>query len=158
MANLALDGKGPKILHGTEDDDIIVGHRFNEELYGEGGDDYINGGLGRDQLFGGDGNDRLDGYVGADELTGGAGADTFVIGLWADSRDLNNQRDTIFDFMAEDFIDLSACGIASMDQIEIQTLDVGKYRVIVHSVSGDTRWDIGIDVLGVAPTEVNFIL
>jgi Ca2+-binding RTX toxin-like protein len=148
------DGKASK-LYGTEENDLIVGHRSNDCLYGLGGDDYLNGGLGNDKLYGGEGNDRLDGYVGADQLSGGAGSDIFVVGCWSDSRDQSNQRDTILDFAAEDFIEL--CGV-TMDQIEIEMIGAGEYRVCVHSVAGDSRWDIGIDVIGVAPTEANFIL
>ena len=41
--------------------------------------------------------------------------------------------------------------------VEIETLGVNEYRVHVHQVAGDTTWDLGIDVLGVMPTESDFI-
>jgi len=144
-------------LIGNDNDNLMVGHHEGDVIYGNGGNDCIYGGHGNDALYGGDGNDRLNGGMGADNLYGGAGSDTFVFSVWSESTDLNNQRDTIHDFSAGDFIDLSSCGISSMNQIEIETLGAGDYRVHVHSVIGDPRWDLGIDVVGVAPTEANFI-
>ena len=155
--NICGDGKC-KTWYGTDSDDLIVGHRINESLYGNGGNDTIIGGLGNDKLYGGAGNDRLDGSVGADSMWGGAGSDTFAFSWWADSCDANNQSDSIRDFAAEDFIDLSSIGALTMDQIEVTTVRPGEYHVCVHLVEGDTRWDMGIDVVGVAPTEANFIL
>ena len=146
-------------LTGNDNNNLMVGHRGADVLYGMGGNDCLYGGMGNDNLYGGDGNDRLQGDVGADHLWGGAGADTFVYTNWADS--LNGAGDTIHDFGAEDIIDLSAAApgcIASMSQIEIQTTGANQYHVTVHTIPGNTTWDMGIDVIGTAPTEANFIL
>jgi len=144
-------------ISGTEGDDYFGGSAGNETLYGLGGNDHLLGGLGNDKLYGGSGNDKLDGSAGADLLNGGSGADTFYFEYSWHSLDSTGKRDVIEDFEAQDFIDLShMVGVTSFDQVEIETLGSGQYRVCVHNA--DPTWDFGIDVVGAAPTEANFIL
>lgn len=150
MAQLALDGKGSHTLDGTEEDDLLVGHRHNETLNGLGGNDTLIGGLGKDELNGGDGADRLEGGEGSDTLIGGNGSDTFTFSWWTESQ--TSTPDTIEDLSAEDLIDLSRVGITSMSQVEVLS-----DQIIVHSVPGDPRWDMLINYTGVVPVESNFI-
>jgi len=155
MHNMATNGRVAE-CNGTDLDDLIVGHRGNETLCGLGGNDYIIGGLGNDIIYGGDGNDRLEGGMGADMLYGGAGADTFSFSCWSESMDSTGNRDTIADFQSIDHIDLSALNV-TWNQVQIETLGTDQYRVHVHVVPGNPTWDVGIDVMGAAPTEANFI-
>lgn len=163
MAHIAGNGN-QNTIDGTEFDDLIVGHRQNETINGFGGNDVIYGGYGDDTIFGGDGNDLIQGDQGADTLTGGAGADTFKFANWMDSQDQNNGRDHITDFQSGvDKIDLSQVaannGITiNWSQIEIETLNNGDARVHVHTIVGNTTWDLGFDVSGDAPVQSDFIL
>ena len=151
-------GGGNGGTYGTEGNDHFGGSAGNETLHGLGGNDYLIGGDGNDTLRGGDGNDILNGSAGADNLVGGAGADTFLFEYSWHSLDSNGNRDKIEDFEAQDTIDLSAMpGVVSFDQIEIETIGPGQYRVCIHNPN-DPTWDFGIDVVGAAPTEANFIL
>lgn len=67
---LTISGPLPKILTGTEGDDVLTGAR---------GDDTLNGLAGNDRLQGGEGHDALDGGLGADTMAGGTGNDTYVV-------------------------------------------------------------------------------
>ena len=71
-------------IHGTQDDDILLGNRGKDWLFGGSGADKLKGGngndtlignRGRDRLIGGDDNDTLSGGKGRDVLIGGAGDD-----------------------------------------------------------------------------------
>ena len=75
---------------------------------GNGIANIITGNAGANSLDGQAGNDRLVGGLGADQSTGGLGVDTFAFLTLADSGKKKSARDTILDFTAEDFIDLSA--------------------------------------------------
>lgn len=142
-------------VFGTEGDDYFGGGGNKLTLYGLGGDDHLLGGILSDKLYGGDGNDKLDGGPGADSLTGGAGSDTFYFEYSWHSLDAGGKRDTIEDFEAQDFIDLSdMIGVTSFDQIEIVARGQDS-RVLIHI--GDGTWDAGFDVVGVAPTADNMV-
>jgi|DEB19_MinimDraft_3_1074340.scaffolds.fasta_scaffold04659_2 Ca2+-binding RTX toxin-like protein len=169
--------------HGLGGDDIIFGGQGNDTLYGDEGNDILHGGTGDDILIGGDGDDVLIGTWGADTLTGGAGADTFKIddGFWVPLNDgwnwspnRDGERDTITDFESGvdkvdfsgdqllKYIDTNGDGISEVYSItwadvEVLTLDVGEYRVVVHQIAGNPQWDLGIDVLGTMPVETDFI-
>ena len=67
---LTISGPLPKILTGTERDDVLIGAR---------GDDILSGLGGNDLLQGGEGHDQLDGGIGADTMAGGIGNDTYVV-------------------------------------------------------------------------------
>lgn len=67
---LAISGPLPKILAGSEEDDLLIGAR---------GDDILSGLAGNDLLQGGEGHDQLDGGNGADTMAGGTGNDTYVV-------------------------------------------------------------------------------
>jgi Ca2+-binding RTX toxin-like protein len=67
---LVISGPLPKILAGSEGDDLLIGAR---------GDDILSGLAGNDLLQGGEGHDQLDGGNGADTMAGGTGNDTYVV-------------------------------------------------------------------------------
>lgn len=83
--------------YGGAGNDTITGTGLGDLIYGGDGNDVIVGGAGDDTVLGGGGADTLYGGAGADTLTGGAGADVFVV----------EGADTITDFTAGDFVDLS---------------------------------------------------
>jgi Ca2+-binding RTX toxin-like protein len=157
------NNKGPKSLTvevtGADSDDMIVGTSGNDVLYGMGGNDYIIGGYGSDVLYGGDGNDVLWGYNEwgvSDALYGGAGADTFLFDHPGESLDQNGKRDVIGDLEATDKIDLSSSYFSGIgwDDITIEATNSG-WRV--HVDFALDALDMGIDVVGVMPTEDNFV-
>ena len=85
-----------KTFNGSKFDDVIVGTAYNDVINGNGGRDTITGG------------------GGADTITGGAGGDTFRYLSYADSR-ASTGIDLISDFnSAEDVIDLTALGGATL--------------------------------------------
>lgn len=157
-------------ITGTEQDDYLVGGKQADTIYGFGGNDVIHGGYGKDKIFGGDGDDIIIAaptcdFVG-DDLYGGAGNDTFVYEHPDASPNATNQRDTIYDFEAGDKIDLSAISHGSVNQWvpltfaeNIEMIPIkGGWRVIVTSDNWSPEFTLAIDVLGVQPTENNFIL
>jgi len=125
-------GDGADDLHGHEDDDPLEGGRGNDALYAHDGADALLGGDGDDTLYAHDGADTLDGGAGADLLwggadddllSGGAGADVFV---FADPGDGGGSgHDWIVDFDALDLLDVSALGIAGLDEVEVAATDYG---------------------------------
>lgn len=65
---------------GSRFDDILRGFSGDDKLFGGPGDDVLLGGHGWDRLYGGDGSDILEGgVIGRDQLFGGAGDDVYVI-------------------------------------------------------------------------------
>ncbi|HEX8573127.1 MAG TPA: Calx-beta domain-containing protein [Allosphingosinicella sp.] len=85
-----------KTFNGTSANDIISGTAYNDIIYGNGG------------------NDTITGNGGADSITGGAGADVFRYLAYSDSRAASG-IDTITDFNgAQDRIDLTAFGGATL--------------------------------------------
>lgn len=152
----------PQEIEGTEDADEIFGGNGNQHFRGLGGDDYLYSGNGNDVLEGGDGNDTLIGAAGADMLSGGSGSDTFVFANhwhWTDwTNDTPNGMDTITDFEASDFIDLSGVSsgdVTSFAQISLEPIAGGN---IVHvDVGGLDSNDMHIVVLGETPTEADFV-
>ncbi|HEY9099270.1 MAG TPA: type I secretion C-terminal target domain-containing protein [Thiobacillus sp.] len=72
-------------IHGTSDDEILIGGNNADFLYGGAGNDVLIGNGGNDQLFGGDGADRLEGGAGNDILDGGAGNDLLIGGSGNDT-------------------------------------------------------------------------
>src|SRR5262245_37889097 len=162
MATIIGNGK-KKALKGTDDADLIVGHRLGEKIEGRGGDDHILGGHGNDTVDGGAGSDRIEGGDGADELAGGGvEPDTFVWNTAQESPNVAGERDKIIDFKAGDRLDFSLVAANSgipitPDMIEVSAFGDG-WLVVVHHVAGDSRWDLGVEVLGVEPTAANFTL
>lgn len=81
--------RGPVILMGTPNDDVIIGSRGDDTIKGGLGDDYICGGGGADNISGGPDtltagqhdDDVIFGESGDDTLSGGAG-DDFISGGW----------------------------------------------------------------------------
>ncbi|HET7714990.1 MAG TPA: calcium-binding protein [Bauldia sp.] len=85
-----------------------TGNALANVITGNGADNTLDGGDGADSLAGGDGGDRLIGGFGPDRIAGGNGIDTFAFLALSESGNKPSARDTILDFTAEDFIDLSA--------------------------------------------------
>ena len=97
LTSAQATGDGLDTLIGIES---LVGSSFNDTLTGSDGANTLNGGEGADVLAGG---------LGKDMLIGGAGADRYVFTSAADSTNLANQRDVVWNFTSgEDRIDLSA--------------------------------------------------
>jgi len=113
-------------IHGTGDDDALVGTAGSDRIYGRSGNDTASGGDGSDLILGNRGGDTLFGEGGRDRLFGGAGIDTIVGGTGDDRLDggkgadvfvfaPGDGRDRIVGFGAGDRIDLSAFAAASGD-------------------------------------------
>ena len=85
----------PKLVVGTERDDVLVGTGRNDLLVGLGGNDVLRGGGGNDALVGGAGDDRLSGADGRDRLLGGAGRDRLAGGFGADDLFGDGDRDHV---------------------------------------------------------------
>lgn len=73
-------------MHGTSENDILIGnlgfdylggYDGDDLLIGLKGDDELRGSWGDDWLFGGSGNDIMDGSAGADLMVGGSGNDVY---------------------------------------------------------------------------------
>lgn len=75
--------KGAEI-HGSGQDDTLIGGAGNDSLFGGDGADLIFGGAGDDLLFGGAGADTLIGGTGDDVLLGDYGNDTLFGGAGGD--------------------------------------------------------------------------
>lgn len=151
------------IIDGDNGANNLFGFATRDQLNGFDGDDTLNGADGNDQLNGGAGNDVLDGYDGRDALYGGPGDDTFYFGWMTFSPDHGGARDLIGDLEAGDFIDFSgmrsdpAVAIDFESQVAIQDQAGDKSRVL-FDYDSDGVYDLGVDVVGVTPTEAMFIL
>lgn len=86
----------------------LTGSNYGDTLTGDAQANVLAGGVGADILNGGAGNDTLYGGAGSDQLYGGGGKDVFVFKSLSDSTLNSAIRDTIFDFTADDKVDLSA--------------------------------------------------
>ncbi len=87
---LGLNSEAKLSIHGTaednrilggKNDDIISGQGGRDKLYGNGGNDRLLGGYGNDHLYGNAGNDFLSGGRGFDQLRGGSGSDVFSLSV-----------------------------------------------------------------------------
>lgn len=128
------------------------------------GDDFLHGSnkvLTPDALDGGLGNDTLKSYIGADALTGGAGSDTFIFDWYDSNTGADFGVDTIMDFEAVDFIDLShATYYSEMDLLVATTraLTMDDITITSDSIHVEiSTGDIDIAYLGATPTADNFI-
>ncbi|KQV43355.1 MULTISPECIES: calcium-binding protein [unclassified Rhizobium] len=86
----------------------LTGSNYADTLTGDANANMLVGGAGADVLNGAAGNDTLYGGAGADDLYGGGGKDVFVFKATSESTVSTANRDTIFDFTADDKINLSA--------------------------------------------------
>lgn len=105
VENLVLTGTGAS--RGT-------GNTLSNKMTGNSGANALSGGSGDDVLKGMSGNDTLYGGAGADDLYGGSGKDTFVFKTLGESTVLEAKRDTIFDLVAGDTIDLTSIDANSL--------------------------------------------
>lgn len=157
MARRALDGNGSHTLDGTEEDDLLVGHRFNETINGFGGNDTLIGGYGSDELNGGDGDDLIGGNIGdvdnaGDDLYGGAGADRFAFYHPGASLDAGGMRDKIFDFeKGTDKIDFTGEFTAALDpeDITVDHLHGDLYRIYAEDPAWAPGQRMAIDAVSV---------
>ena len=120
------------VLAGDRRDNVIDGGAGHDTLYGGpgGGDDRLDGGPGDDRLYGGQGSDRLAGAAGDDRLVGGPGADVFVVAP-------GEGQDTVTDFTdGEDRIDLTAFGLAGIDDLTVATTTDGVALDLTDSGGG----------------------
>ena len=120
------------VLAGDRRDNSIDGGAGHDTLYGGpgGGDDRLDGGPGDDRLYGGAGRDRLAGAAGDDQLVGGPGADVFVVAP-------GEGEDIVTDFTdGEDRIDLTAFGLAGIDDITTTTTTDGVALDLTDSGGG----------------------
>lgn len=83
-----LYGTEPRIAHGGDGDDVVIGSSGADLLDGGPGDDKLIGLDGDDRLFGGAGDDRLVAQWGSNMLDGGDGNDT----LYAPARTAGAQN------------------------------------------------------------------
>ncbi len=115
----ALKGVYVSLLNPSANTGDAMGDTYSsiENITGSSGADTLIGGAGANVLTGGDrndvlqgdaGNDTIYGGSGADDLYGGAGKDIFVFKSTADSTVTSSGRDTIFDFLKGDRIDLKS--------------------------------------------------
>ncbi|WGM38577.1 hypothetical protein [Caulobacter sp. NIBR1757] len=93
-------------LQGSADIDGS-GNAGANNLQGNTGANSLDGGAGSDTINGNDGDDFIIGGLGNDLLRGGTGADTFVV-RQESIANLVLETDQVYDFDAQDLIDLSA--------------------------------------------------
>jgi Ca2+-binding RTX toxin-like protein len=157
-------GVGADTLKGGDGNDTLIGGLGNDSLFGGAGANRLDGGAGHDtlrgdsgfdRLFGGDGNDSLDAGIGADLLRGGAGDDTLRGGLGDDRlhgedgadtflfADLSDGADTIFDWRAEDVIDVT--GFVPLDYIAGAAFTGAAAELRHERIAGTTRVEIDVD-------------
>ena len=111
--DIVLAGGGSDYVNAGTGDDIVKGESGRDKILAGSGDDFVDGGSGNDWISGGFGNDTINGGEGNDWMSGGFGKDTFVF-------EENSGNDTIAFFQTgRDKIDLSAYGITSFDDIDI---------------------------------------
>ncbi len=97
----------PIIFHAKNDSVFVRGENGADQLFGGRGDDIFEGGKGNDILNGRSGHDILYGGAGQDDLYGATGKDTFVFKSVTELGTSKTATDTIFDFTADDRINLS---------------------------------------------------
>ncbi|MCI4645645.1 MAG: hypothetical protein MRY64_12770, partial [Hyphomonadaceae bacterium] len=100
FATSVLSAYGFEAFVGADQDDRVRGNR-NAVDYD------LDGGAGNDDLEGSGGDDRLVGNTGDDTLTGSGGRDTFAFDA------SHAGADTVTDFSANDFIELTGFGYAN---------------------------------------------
>ncbi|WP_299547264.1 hypothetical protein [uncultured Tateyamaria sp.] len=133
-------------------DDRLRGQEGNDSLEGFAGDDWLKGGRGNDQLLGGDGADRLEGGRGNDRLFDGKGQDTLIGGRGSDvfvfAADGDTDRIDSFE-EGRDLIDLSAWGVTSFNQLNVQqsfwddvTVRFGNETLVVDSASNSVWFNL----------------
>lgn len=115
-------------INGTAGNDILKGTNGTNEIYGNDGNDVLYAGTGwYDLLDGGSGNDKLVSGTGLAYFYGGLGKDVFFV---SGGREYDV---TIRDFkQGEDKIDVSALGIASLEQYLKGT---GSGKIVIDNVA-----------------------
>ncbi|MCC4799364.1 alkaline phosphatase [Enterovibrio norvegicus] len=155
------------IIHGTENDDEIIGTTGVDTLYGYDGNDYLQGngdddflyggndddtligGAGNDEVHGGSGNDWLRGGSGTDFLYGDDGDDTIQGGLGNDAIQGGNGNDRLFGDDGNDVLS----GGAGEDIIKAgkgnDTVSGGADKDVIFGEHGDDtlNGDAGNDVI-----------
>jgi len=122
--NQIINFSGNGFVDAGADDDVVIGGRGDDILYGGSGNDVLIGDISRkfspgdDVLVGGEGNDLLEGRGGADTFVfaPNEGSDVIAQLLLDDDDGTWSAVGRDFD-VSEDFIDLSAFGINSHEQV-----------------------------------------
>lgn len=176
-------GAGNDTLYGDDGDDELWGEDGLDVLHGGAGRDRLDSGTGTDKLYGGDSADRLFGGAGNDTLSGGEGTDVLIGGggadliqLWetvqtADTVVLRGGEsgtaratiDRIEGFVSgTDRIDLSALGVASLEDLDYRRDGVGSCyydgEFLRIDSDGDARTDMIVAISWVGElTAADFI-
>lgn len=95
-AYLDLVAPRPKVIDGTNGDDVLIGTPEADTINALAGDDTIVGREDDDVIFGGDGNDRILAGDGNDVVYGGAGDDFILAGSGDDTVYGEDGDDTIY--------------------------------------------------------------
>ena len=146
-------------IEGTSGDDALIQGTDQKDSIATGsGNDLVRAGDGDDWIYGNWETQIVYGQGGADDMWGYAARDVFAYEAASDSPNTNKGRDTIMDFGfggTADSIDLSALGL---DPSDVSIVETHKGWRVLADVNGDGVADLGIDVLGVAPTFGDLIL
>jgi Ca2+-binding RTX toxin-like protein len=107
LSTVGLDAsheRGPVIIEGTDDADVIIGSRGDDIIHGNDGDDTICGGHGADDIAAGDGDDAVFGEGGDDTVRGGAGHDLVSGGDGNDDISGNDDEDQLYGNRGDDIL------------------------------------------------------
>ena len=128
-----------KVLALGDDDDLVVGSPFDDDIFGFGGEDIIDALAGNDHVDGGDGNDHINGGDGDDVLIGGLGNDVIFGGNGNDLIRGGEGDDRLFGEAGDDTV----FGDAGDDHIEggdgKDHLDGGEGDDAIHGGDGIDR-------------------
>jgi Ca2+-binding RTX toxin-like protein len=128
-----------KVMVLGDDNDLIVGSPYDDDIFGGGGhdlidalsgNDHVEGGDGNDHINGGEGDDVLVGDLGDDVIFGGNGNDLIFGGAGDDRLFGDDGDDTIFGEEGNDYL----TGDAGNDR-----LDGGDGNDVLHGEDGDDR-------------------
>ena len=128
-----------KVMALGDDDDLIIGSPFNDDIFGLGGNDIIDALGGNDHVDGGDGDDHINGGDGDDVLIGGLGDDVIFGGNGNDLVYGGDGDDRLFGEAGDDTV----FGEAGNDHIEggggKDHLDGGEGHDAIHGGDGIDR-------------------
>jgi hypothetical protein len=159
--NLTFDTEKPRIVKGTNNNDVlggsspgdaaapsgkgelIYGRKGDDTIKAKAGDDTIDGGRGKDKVKAGDGNDVIIAGDGKDVLKGEDGQDTFLFLQHRDVpklKDFNPLDDTIV-VMRSDFLALEPGHIRAKFLINGPAATDGDDRIIYDPATGLLTYD-----------------
>jgi len=97
--------EGADTIHGTVENDLILGLGGNDWLDGSGGNDCVIGGAGDDYIRSEDGNDIIVGGLGNDTLIAGSGTDIIYGNEGNDTIETGSDNDLVYAGDGNDLID-----------------------------------------------------